>query len=139
MPLPMFLYSFITFLAFGSISASPVTNYSPRSLQANCTDRTNGFDSACWAADVGLGLSAWLTNWKATTPVCTESNQHGCCKPNEVWANCFTRLATNGLITEDCAVINKACASQPTYAEEPVADVIAPEVYYIVHNIYCTP
>ncbi len=132
-----YLSSIITFLSIYLTSASPVTQPYLRGRQADCTDRTKGFDSTCWGASSGLGLSAWLTNWNATTPVCTTPAQNGCCKPNEVWANCFVRLGTNGLVTEDCSIINKACASEPTYAEEPVSSIIAPEVYYIIHNIYC--
>lgn len=127
----------MSFLAFYSTSASPIAQPSLDRRQADCTDRTKGFDSTCWEAAPGLGLSAWLTNWRATTPVCTTPTQDGCCKQNELWANCFIRLGTNGLVTDDCSIINKACASAPTYAEEPVAPVIAPEVYYIIHNIYC--
>ena len=131
------LCGIICLFAFPSISASPIAQSSFNRRQADCTDRTKGFDSTCWAAAPGLGLSTWLANWNATTPVCTTPAQESCCKEDELWANCFIRLGTNGLVTDDCSVINKACASEPTYAEEPVAPVIAPEVYYIIHNIYC--
>ena len=77
-----------------STSGSPITDYSPRQLQTNCTDRTNGFDSIRWGAIApGLNLSAWLRDRQARTPVCTSSTQHGgCCKPSELWAICFVGL-----------------------------------------------
>ena len=129
------LSTLMSFLALYSASAYPIIQPLLLQRQTDCTVLNRGFDSSCWST---LGLSDYLDNWNKTTPICTPNNGDGCCNPDELWSNCFVRLATNGLRTDDCSIINKACATEPTYAEEQVASAIAPEVYYLVHNIYCT-
>lgn len=128
-----YIFTFTSLLSSYSTSAYPVTQPPLLPRQTDCTVLNQGFDPSCWSV---LGLSKYLDNWNKTTPVCTANNGNGCCNPDELWSNCFIRLATNGLRTDDCSIINKACASEPTYAEEQVTSVIAPEVYYIVHSIY---
>ncbi|KAL8785995.1 MAG: hypothetical protein Q9195_008406 [Heterodermia aff. obscurata] len=106
----------------------------------NCTDIHADFDESCWAT---LGLSDYLldpiTGWNATTRICsttddgTDSDGSDCCKPDQPWSTCFLHLA-HGVAGSDCSEINaQMCSWDPTLA---VAAVIAPQVRYVMRNIY---
>ena len=101
------------------------------------------YDSSCWDT---LNIMPYLTNWKATTPTCTDAeNSAGqtlsCCGASEPWSTCFLRLATKRLNVYDC--------TQVTLTECPFGGVkggglaldagldptIASQVNYVVLNI----
>ena len=111
----------------------------PRQV-VNCTDIHADFDESCWAT---LGLSDYLldpiTGWNVTTRVCsttddgTDSDGSDCCKPDQPWSTCYLHLA-HGVAGSDCSEINaQMCSWDPTLA---VAPIIAPQVRYVMRNIY---
>lgn len=93
-----------------------------------CTDPRFDFDSSCWST---LNLDTSLASWNRT--ICVRDDDPTCCQSDELWSSCFIRLGTNGTDHDDCSrVANSICASEPPYGSS-----IAPEVRYIIHNIYC--
>lgn len=97
----------------------------------NCTDLQASTDPSCWQ---GLQLTQWLTNWNKTTLVCPPNQDDAnCCLSTEPWTTCFLRLARNN---GDCSQINIQSCSWNSFLS--VNNDIAPEVFYIMKNIYCT-
>lgn len=94
-------------------AAAPVPGgVHPGSLEARQAPSCNigtqvnlaAYDSKCWNT---LDIMPYLTNWKATTPTCTDAeNSAGqtlsCCGASEPWSTCFLRLATKQLNAYDC-------------------------------------
>ena len=104
---------------------------------ANCTNLQAKFDPSCWYT---LDLSDYLvhptTGWIYTTPKCLgDDDGTGCCMEGEAWSTCYLRLA-HGFDGDDCSEINtQSCSYDATLAVDPR---IAPEVHYIIKNIYGT-
>lgn len=125
--------------ALPSILSYPTRDPSVLSRQTiDCTDLSAPFHESCWAT---LDLENWLNNattgWNETTKVCqgTGPGEDGsaCCGPTEPWTTCFLRLA-HGFPGDDCTVLNTGfCSYDRSLA---VNAAIAPEVAYIVNNIY---
>lgn len=100
------------------------------------------YDSSCWDT---LNIMPYLTNWKATTPTCTDAaNSAGqtlsCCGASEPWSTCFLRLATKQLNVYDCTqVTSTECplgADGGGLALDAGLDpTIASQVNYVVLNI----
>ena len=112
------------------IHALPLTQILEHRQANICTDGRWGIDSSCWT---DLNLTSYLTQWNTTTPVgCDDPT---CCRETELWSQCFIRLASNGTDHDDCSQIGGCTSSDPS--NFPVDSSIAPEVGYIVHNIYC--
>ena len=96
------------------------------------------YDSSCWNT---LDIMPYLTNWKATTPICTDAeNTAGqtlsCCGTSEPWSICFLRLATRQT-TYDCTKISTATC--PLLSNMPLDGALDPsiasQVNYVVLNI----
>ena len=108
-----------------------ITSIEARSV--NCSDVHAPTDSSCWQ---GLNLTAWLTNWNQTTPTCNEDQDGAdCCQVGEAWNKCFLRLA-HGSSGSDCTQINAQACTWSQYLA--VDRNIAPEVFYVMTNLYCT-
>ena len=142
------------FLSFAA--AAPVQNrIFPRSLETrqapNCNigtqvDNPNAYDSSCWDT---LGIMQYLTNWKATTPTCTDAeNSAGqtlsCCGASEPWSTCFLRLATTQLNAYDCTQLTPtgngpSCSLEANggraFALQGLDPTIASQVNYVALNI----
>ena len=121
------------------VAAAPKSLVETRQL-IDCRDMAAEFDESCWAT---LGLSDYLldpvTGWNVTTRRCsmvddgTDSDGSDCCKGDEAWSKCFLRLA-HGVAGSDCSEINaQVCTWDSTLA---VAPSIAPQVRYVMRNIY---
>lgn len=102
-------------------------------------DSRDAYDSSCWDT---LNIMPYLTNWKATTPTCTDAeNSAGqtmsCCVASEPWSTCFLRLATKQSTAYDCTrVSTDECPLGATSALDPGLDpTIASQVNYVVLNI----
>ena len=111
-------------------------------------DNLTAYDSSCWNA---LDIMPYLTNWKATTPTCTDTeNSAGqtlsCCGASEPWSTCFLRLATGQLNTYDCTQLSPTaggpiCSLSPDanggrgFALAGLDPSIASQVNYVVLNI----
>ena len=102
----------------------------------NCTDPQADFSEECWGM---LNLTSWLQNWNQTTRICstvddgTDSDGSECCKPDQPWTTCFLHLA-HGVAGSDCSEINAQPCSWD--AEVAVDPSIAPQVRYVMRNIY---
>ena len=131
-PLPTLLASSIITTALAFPHHNPdASSLEPRSI--NCTDLGAPLDASCWAT---LDLSDWLTNWNNTTPTCTQDQDGAaCCLVGEAWNRCFLRLA-HGSAGSDCTNINMQGCTWTQYLA--VSHDIAPQVFYIMTNIYCT-
>lgn len=127
---PLLIASAVCIL--GQVTAFPFPDHQHTSRQSvNCTDLQASTDSSCWQ---GLQLTNWLTNWNTTTPVCGPNEDDAdCCQSTEPWTTCFLRLARNN---GDCSQINIQTCSWNSLLQ--VSSDIAPEVFYIIKNIYCT-
>ena len=95
------------------------------------------YDSSCWNT---LNIMPYLTNWKTTTPTCTDAdnsagNTEGCCVASEPWSTCFLRLATRKVNTYDCTQIATASCSFPASLDPALDPTIASQVNYIVLSI----
>lgn len=139
-----------TLLSFAA--AAPVQDHlHPESLKArqavSCNVGTGfdfqaTYDSSCWDT---LNIMPYLTNWKATTPTCTDAESRAgqilsCCVASEPWSSCFLRLATRQQsVFYDCTQVSslsKACPLGTTLALNPSLDPsIASQVNYVVLNI----
>lgn len=110
-------------------------------------DNLAAYDSSCWNT---LDIMPYLTNWKATTPTCTDAeNSAGqtlsCCGASEPWSTCFLRLATKQLNTYDCTQLDPAesvgtCSLESDGGRAFALDTgldptIASQVNYVVLNI----
>ena len=100
-------------------------------------DNSTAYDSSCWNT---LNIAPYLTNWKATTPTCTDAeNSAGqtlsCCGVSEPWSTCFLRLATRELNGHDCSQITSTACSFPTKLDPALDPTIASQVNYVVLNI----
>lgn len=110
-------------------------------------DNLAAYDSSCWNT---LDIMPYLTNWKATTPICTDAeNSAGqtlsCCGASEPWSTCFLRLATKQLNTYDCTQLDPAesvgtCSLESDGGRAFALDTgldptIASQVNYVVLNI----
>ena len=136
-------------------AAAPVRDRSPSgSLEArqapSCNigtqvDNLAAYDSSCWNT---LDIMPYLTNWKATTPTCTNAeNSAGqtlsCCGASEPWSTCFLRLATRQSNTYDCTQLTPAsggiCSLEANggqaFALQGLDPTIASQVNYVVLNI----
>ena len=99
----------------------------------NCSDLHAPTDSSCWQE---LDLTTWLKNWNQTTPTCNEDQDGAdCCQIGEVWNTCFLRLAHRSP-GSDCTQINAQACTWSQYLA--VDRDIAPQVFYVMTNIYCT-
>ena len=97
----------------------------------NCTDLQASTDPSSWH---GPDLTNWLKNWNKTTPVCPPNQDDAnCCLPSEPWTTCFLRLTRNN---DDCSQISIQTCSWNLLLQ--VSGDIAPEVFHIMKNIYCT-
>lgn len=99
--------------------------------------KQDAYDSLCWNA---LNITPYLTNWKATTPTCTDAeNSAGqtlkCCVASEPWSTCFLRLATIKSNTYDCTQMSLTACSFPAQLDAALDPTIASQVNYIVLNI----
>ena len=100
-------------------------------------DNQDAYDSSCWDT---LNIMPYLTNWKATTPTCTDAETSAgqtlsCCGASEPWSTCFLRLATKQS-TYDCTQVGLKCPLGATSALDPGLDpTIASQVNYVVLNI----
>ena len=114
-----------------------ITSLKARSV--NCSDLHAPTDSSCWQ---GLNLTAWLTNWNQTTPTCNDDQDGAnCCQVGEAWNKCFLRLA-RGSSGSDCTQINAQACTWSQYEYLAVDQDIAPQVFYVMTNIYsilCSP
>lgn len=101
------------------------------------------YDSSCWDT---LNIMPYLTNWKATTPTCTDAENSAaqtlsCCGASEPWSTCFLRLATKRLNAYDCTqVTSKECPLGSVEGGgltlDPGLDpTIVSQVNYVVLNI----
>ena len=151
------LYSSVTIMAFSFIvaastlisfaAAAPVQDgIRAGSLEArqapSCSIGTqvnnhDAYNSLCWNA---LNIAPYLTNWKATTPTCTDAeNSAGqtlkCCVASEPWSTCFLRLATRQSNAYDCNQISLTACSFPAQLDAALDPSIASQVNYIVLNI----
>lgn len=138
-------------------AAAPVQDVThSRSLEArqapSCSTGTQvgnlaAYDSSCWDT---LDIMPYLTNWKATTPTCTDAEDSSaqtlsCCGASEPWSTCFLRLATKQVNAYDCSQLTPT-KSGPicslgmnggrAFALDPGLDpTIASQVNYVVLNI----
>ena len=125
-------------VAFSSIITSTIAvpyDYSAplEARKVNCSNLHAPTDASCWQ---GLDLTAWLTNWNKTTPTCNEDQDGAdCCQVGEAWSRCFLRLA-HGSPGSDCTQINAQACTWNQYLA--VDRSIAPQVFYVMTNIYCT-
>lgn len=107
------------------------------------------YDSSCWNT---LNIMPYLTNWKATTPTCTDAeNSSGqtlsCCGTSEPWSTCFLRLATKQANAYDCTSLTPtgsgpicSLGTNPNGGQAFALDsgldpTIASQVNYIVLNL----
>lgn len=110
-------------------------------------DDLAAYDSSCWNT---LDIMPYLTNWKATTPSCTDAaNSAGqtlsCCGASEPWSTCFLRLATKQLNAYDCTQVvstgsGPICSLEADGGRAFALDAgldptIASQVNYVVLNI----
>ena len=98
---------------------------------------TAPYNSSCWDA---LNIMPYLTNWKSTTPTCTDAeNSAGqtlsCCVASEPWSTCFLRLATRQSNAYDCTQISPTACPFPVTLDAALDPTIASQVNYIVLNI----
>ena len=139
------------------VAAAPVVDRSSSGLlearQApNCNIGTQvgnaaAYDISCWNT---LNIMSYLTNWKATTPTCTDAETTAgqtlkCCGASEPWSTCFLRLATVQLNAYDCTQLapmsgGPSCSFEGSggraFALDPNLDpTIASQVNYVVLNI----
>ena len=97
-----------------TVSASPLPTADfvlPRQL-VDCNDLSTTADPSCWGIlDVGTYIT---TNWTATARTCNDTTDDAtCCAQDELWANCFIRLAmgpsdgtkTSSTITPHCDMV----------------------------------
>ncbi|KAI9758638.1 MAG: hypothetical protein M4579_002949 [Chaenotheca gracillima] len=102
----------------------------PASAPQKCTDLSATVDSSCWDA---LGIPDWLNAWYPRTKCGPDAvDDAKCCTASEAWSTCFLRLSqpTSG---SDCTEID----SCNTYIPNINVDAsIAPQVHYVVYNIY---
>lgn len=120
-------------LRSGSLEARQAPNCNI-GIQAN--DAT-AYDSSCWDT---LGIMPYLTNWKATTPTCTDAESSagqtlGCCVASEPWSTCFLRLAARQSNAYDCTQLASTTCSFPATLYPALDPTIASQVNYIVLNI----
>ena len=137
-------------------AAAPVQDRGPsRSLESrqapSCNigtqvDNLAAYDSSCWNT---LDIMPYLTNWKATTPTCTNAeNSAGqtlsCCGASEPWSTCFLRLATRQSNIYDCTQLPPAMSGAicslganrgQAFALQGLDPTIASQVNYVVLNI----
>ena len=105
------------------------------------------YDSSCWNT---LNIMPYLTNWKATTPTCTDAENNAgqtlsCCGASEPWSTCFLRLATKQLNVYDCTQLattesGHLCSLGTNGGRAFALDLgldptIASQVNYVVLNI----
>ena len=95
------------------------------------------YDSSCWNA---LNIMPYLTNWKATTPACTDADRSAgqtssCCVASEPWSTCFLRLATKNVGAYDCTQLLTNSCVFPIDLDPALDPTIASQVNYIVLNI----
>lgn len=123
--------SLSSLIAVSTLIISVLTPVQAQSV--NCTDLRASTDASCWET---LNLTAWLTNWNQTTPTCSEDQDDAdCCDIGEAWNKCFLRLG-HGASGSDCTEINAQACSWTQYLN--VDRSIAPQVFYIMTNIYGT-
>ena len=95
------------------------------------------YDTLCWNT---LNIAPYLTNWKATTPTCTDAESSAgqtldCCVASEPWSTCFLRLATRQSNAYDCTQLASTTCSFPAKLDAGLDPTIASQVNYIVLNI----
>ena len=104
------------------------------------------YDSSCWNT---LNIMTYLTNWKATTPTCTDAeNSAGqtlsCCGASEPWSTCFLRLATKQMNAYDCTqlaptgtgpICSLGGANGAFALDSGLDPTIASQVNYVALNI----
>ena len=112
-----------------TVTPAPLSHPTDRRQTDVCFNGQWGVNSSCWDK---LNLTTYLTDWEEKTPICKDDP--ACCKPDELWSQCFIRLASNGTDSDDCSKSGGCISSDPTFL--PVDASIVPEVKYIVHNIY---
>ena len=101
-------------------------------------DNLTAYDSSCWDT---LNIMPYLTNWKATTPTCTDAeNSAGqtllsCCGASEPWSTCFLRLATKHYNAYDCTQVTSTECSRGLVLDVGLDPTIASQVNYVVLNI----
>lgn len=110
-------------------------------------DNLAAYDSSCWNT---LDIMPYLTNWKATTPICSDAENSArqtlsCCGASGPWSTCFLRLATKQLNTYDCTQVtlrengpycSLGASGGRALALDPNLDpTIASQVNYVVLNI----
>ncbi|KAL9594168.1 MAG: hypothetical protein Q9219_007181 [cf. Caloplaca sp. 3 TL-2023] len=96
-------------------------------------DMSTVYNSSCY--DV-LRIPQFLQIWQGRVTQCSNGTP-GCtgCTPGEAWSTCFLRLAL-GKASHDCTKINvKSCELEDFDLLNP-ASINAPEIRYIVRNIY---
>ncbi len=118
---------------FGSLEA----RQAPSCNIGTQTGNTIVYASSCWDT---LDIMSYLTNWKATTPTCTDAeNSAGqtlsCCGASEPWSTCFLRLATRQLNAYDCTQTSLTTCSFPAKLDLALDPTIASQVNYVVLNI----
>lgn len=117
----------------GSLEARQAPNCNI-GIQAN---DAAAYDSSCWDT---LGIMPYLTNWKATTPTCTDAESSAgqtlsCCVASEPWSTCFLRLATKQSNAYDCTQLAQTTCSFPATLDPALDPTIASQVNYVVLNI----
>lgn len=115
--------------------ASPLHEFhlGRRNDTSPCEDLSATFGSDCWGT---LGISDWLSNWKANTPICGGDGGE-CCEQTEPWTTCFLRLG-HGSDGDDCSQINvQTCAYDGTLSSTLSAGD-KPYYHYVMKNIYST-
>lgn len=104
--------------------------------QVNCT--TGVYDPACWEF---LGMTDWLKDWYAQTPVCNVGpnvDTRKCRVADEAWTTTFLRIAQNVTSSNDCTGLG-ACMDDPPDSNSIRQDVNQTEqarYLYVCYNIY---
>ena len=114
---------------------SPEPRLKPRQNDG-CTSTNSEaeFESSCWTS---LGLTDYLTDWRAPS-VCTDQNFGvDCCNPNEIWSTCFLRLGTGhaGYNCSQIQVNTNNCAFSDQLAPNLTSDNRA-QVRYILKTMF---
>lgn len=92
--------------------------------------------SSCWNT---LNLTQWLSDWNATTELCTTSETNSCRAANELWTDAFLRIAKDEPRGSSCVNLH-ACpvGAVPDLKDirHDVNEVDRVRYQYILYNIY---
>lgn len=141
----LFQYVLPFVLASSTIATPALSQYRTRRAVSpqspiDCTKPEETPNVACWDQ---LSLTEYLTDpvhgWIKTTPTCTTvgSDNADCCRPEELWASCFLRLATGS--QQSCDIGSMAersqCFNLPTSLRPEIGPAIVNQVGYVLRTI----